>query len=69
MNNTDFPTRILWIDYAKAFAIIMVVMIRIPILDPYRHIAYSFVMPIFFFLSGYLLSSRTLCYIRSIFAA
>lgn len=44
--------RILWIDYVKAFAIITVVMLHIPIGDPYRHIARSFVIPVFFFLSG-----------------
>ena len=52
MKNTMSSTRILWIDYVKAFAIITVVMLHIPILDPYRHIAHSFVIPIFFFLSG-----------------
>ncbi len=52
MSRTNSPTRVLWIDYVKAFAIITVVMLHIPILDPYRHIARSFVIPLFFLLSG-----------------
>lgn len=44
--------RILWIDYVKAFAIITVIMLHIPIRDPYMHVVRSFVIPIFFFLSG-----------------
>ncbi len=44
--------RIIWIDYIKAFAIMIVVMLHIGIPDPFRTIARSFIIPIFFILSG-----------------
>lgn len=44
--------RILWIDYVKALAIAIVVLLHIGIPDPYRTIVRSFVIPLFFVLSG-----------------
>lgn len=44
--------RIVWIDYAKAFAITLVVLLHMPVPDPYHTIFYSFTIPLFFFLSG-----------------
>ena len=44
--------RILWIDYIKALAIAIVVLLHIGIPDPYRTIVRSFVIPLFFILSG-----------------
>lgn len=45
-------TRIPWIDYVKALAIAIVVLLHIGIPDPYRTIVSSFVIPLFFVLSG-----------------
>lgn len=44
--------RVLWIDFAKAFAIFGVVLIHAPITYPTRGIIYVFIIPLFFFLSG-----------------
>lgn len=45
-------TRILWIDYVKALAIAIVVLLHLGIPNPYRTIVRSFVIPLFFILSG-----------------
>lgn len=45
-------TRILWIDYVKASAIAIVVLLHLGTPDPYRTVARSFVIPLFFLLSG-----------------
>ena len=45
-------SRIIWIDYCKAIAITLVIMLHIAIPNPYRTIIYSFIIPIFFLLSG-----------------
>lgn len=45
-------TRILWIDYVKAIAIAIVVLLHLGIPYPYRTVVRSFVIPLFFVLSG-----------------
>ena len=49
---TTNTNRIIWIDYVKAFAIMIVIMLHIGIPDPFRTIVRSFIIPIFFILSG-----------------
>lgn len=44
--------RIVWIDYIKAFSIMIVVALHVGIPDPYRTILRSFIIPLFFVLSG-----------------
>lgn len=44
--------RIIWIDYVKAMAITIVVLLHLGIPDPFRTIVRSFVIPLFFILSG-----------------
>lgn len=51
-NSESLSKRIVWIDYAKAFAITIVVLLHVQIPNPYQHIFYSFVIPLFFFLAG-----------------
>lgn len=57
MNNTSLNnTRIEWIDMAKGYGIILVLIghLNIPIITP---LLYTFHMPLFFFLSGYVFKS------------
>lgn len=49
--------RITWIDYTKSIGIYIVVLGHLPISDQISTYIYSFHMPLFFFLSGYLLKS------------
>lgn len=50
--------RIAWVDNARAIGILLVVVGHAPGLPPVLHrLIYSFHMPLFFFLSGYLLQS------------
>ena len=49
---TTTSKRIIWIDYVKALAIAIVVLLHIGVPDPYRTIVRSFVIPLFFVLSG-----------------
>jgi hypothetical protein len=41
--------RIIWIDYVKAFAIMIDIMLHIGIPDPFRTIVRSFIIPIFLY--------------------
>jgi acyltransferase len=46
--------RIYWLDYAKAIGIYLVVLGHLPVADEVKFTIYSFHMPLFFFISGYL---------------
>jgi fucose 4-O-acetylase-like acetyltransferase len=54
------PHRILWIDFAKVVGIWLVVLGHMEIPTSFTNIIYSFHMPLFFFLSGYLEKDRTI---------
>ena len=44
--------RIIWIDYCKAIAIALVILLHVGIPNPYRTVVRAFIIPLFFFLSG-----------------
>lgn len=48
--------RIVWLDYGKALAIYLVVLAHTAIFKPVEAFIYTFHMPFFFFMSGYLFS-------------
>ncbi|MCI7309291.1 MAG: acyltransferase family protein [Prevotella sp.] len=48
--------RILWLDYARFFAILLVVVAHTPLYTPLVNIIYCFHVPLFFFISGSLFS-------------
>ncbi|GIM30163.1 O-acetyltransferase [Clostridium polyendosporum] len=48
--------RLDWIDMAKGLGMILVMITHAPIPDQFKQIIYTFHMPLFFFLSGYLFS-------------
>ncbi len=48
--------RIVWLDYGKAIAIYLVVLAHTAIYKPVEAFIYTFHMPFFFFMSGYLFS-------------
>ena len=48
--------RIVWLDYGKAIAIYLVVLAHTAIYKPVESFIYTFHMPFFFFMSGYLFS-------------
>ena len=48
--------RIVWLDYGKAVAIYLVVLAHTAIYKPVESFIYTFHMPFFFFMSGYLFS-------------
>ncbi|MFC6998652.1 acyltransferase family protein [Rufibacter roseus] len=50
--------RFLWVDYAKAIGIFLVVLAHTPLWTPAQNFIYVFHMPLFFFISGYLFSHR-----------
>jgi fucose 4-O-acetylase-like acetyltransferase len=54
------PNRLLWIDFAKTAGIWLVVFGHIKIPENFTNVVYSFHMPLFFFISGYLEKNRTL---------
>lgn len=48
--------RILWVDYAKVFLIYLVTLAHVPVCKPVYDTLCSFLIPAFFFLSGYFFS-------------
>lgn len=52
--------RVEWIDMAKGYGIILVIVGHIPIEKFLKHWIYSFHMPLFFFLAGYVFKKETL---------
>jgi fucose 4-O-acetylase-like acetyltransferase len=64
--NSQQPTansqqhRLLWIDFAKTIGIWLVVFGHIKIPENFTNVIYSFHMPLFFFISGYLERDRTI---------
>jgi fucose 4-O-acetylase-like acetyltransferase len=48
------PERKIWIDFAKAIGIWLVILGHMPLLPNLKNIIYSFHMPLFFFISGFL---------------
>lgn len=44
--------RIIWIDYIKAIAITIVIMLHIGVPNPFKTVTRSFIIPLFFILSG-----------------
>ena len=48
--------RFIWVDYAKTIGIYLVILGHSYICTPINEIIYTFHMPLFFFLSGYLFS-------------
>lgn len=54
--------RISWIDYAKCIGIYLVVLGHLPIPEQLSAYIYSFHMPLFFFISGYLLKNNQITF-------
>ncbi len=53
MNSTQ---RFIWMDYAKTIGIFLVVLAHTHLYKPVDNCIYTFLMPLFFFMSGYLFS-------------
>lgn len=49
-------SRVVWADYAKVICIYFVTLVHTPIFEPVSKIIYIFLIPSFFFLSGYFFS-------------
>ena len=49
-------SRIVWIDYAKAIGITLVILGHVPVPADIKWVIYGFHMPLFFVISGYLMS-------------
>ena len=52
MNNNNLTHRIIWIDYIKAIAIFIVILLHLSMPEPFRKVTRAFVIPLFFFLAG-----------------
>nr|WP_198015960.1 acyltransferase family protein [Barnesiella viscericola] len=48
--------RFIWIDYAKSIGIYFVVLGHTHLYTPLSNVIYTWLMPVFFFISGYLFS-------------
>jgi fucose 4-O-acetylase-like acetyltransferase len=59
-NVNDGNGRIFWIDFAKVLGIIMVVMGHMQLEENIINIIFSFHMPLFFFLSGFIDKNRNI---------
>ncbi|HON53348.1 MAG TPA: acyltransferase family protein [Bacteroidales bacterium] len=56
------PQRINWIDYAKVIGIYLVVLGHLPIPEQGSVYIYSFHMPLFFFISGFLSKTNNITF-------
>lgn len=50
--------RIVWVDYAKAIGITLVILGHVPVPEDIKWVIYGFHMPLFFVISGYLKSQH-----------